>query len=59
VVTGSRTKTKRWCARRAYPGMVTAVLAGLAHGAAPSTVARRVGVGYATVTRIAQNTQRR
>jgi len=28
---------------------VAAVLAELAHGTAPSTVARRVGVGYATV----------
>jgi hypothetical protein len=30
------------------------VLAELAHGTAPSTVARRAGVGYATVTRIAE-----
>ena len=39
-------------------GKVATVLAELADGTAPSTIARRVGVGYATVTRIAE-TQRR
>jgi Protein of unknown function (DUF2637) len=34
------------------------VLAGLAAGTAPSTVARNVGVGYATVARIAETTKR-
>jgi hypothetical protein len=36
---------------------VAAVLAELADGTAPSTVARKVGVGYATVARIAENTK--
>jgi hypothetical protein len=37
---------------------VAAVLAELAGGTAPSTVARRVGGGYATVARIAERTKR-
>jgi hypothetical protein len=36
---------------------VATVLAELADGTAPSTVARRVGVGYATVARIAERTK--
>jgi hypothetical protein len=35
-----------------------AVLAGPAEGTAPSTIARRVGVGYKTVARIADTTKR-
>jgi hypothetical protein len=35
----------------------TLVLAELADGTAPSTVARKVGVGYATVARIAEKTK--
>ena len=34
------------------------VLAALADGTAPSTVARKVGLGYATVARIAENVTR-
>ena len=34
------------------------VLAGLADGTAPSTIVRKVGVGYATVARIADGTTR-
>jgi hypothetical protein len=37
---------------------VAAVLAELAGGTAPSTIARKVGVGYATVPRIAETTKR-
>ncbi len=37
---------------------VAAVLAELDDGTAPSTVARRVGVGYSTVARIAGTTKR-
>jgi hypothetical protein len=37
---------------------LTAVLAALADGTAPSTIARKVGVGYATVARIAETTKR-
>jgi hypothetical protein len=37
---------------------VATVLAELADGTAPSTVARKVGVGYATVARIAEKTKR-
>jgi hypothetical protein len=37
---------------------LAAVLAELADGTAPSTVARKVGVGYATVARIAETTKR-
>jgi len=40
-------------------GKVASVLAELADGTAPSTIARRVGVGYATVTRIAETTKQR
>jgi hypothetical protein len=35
---------------------LAAVLAGLADGTARSTIARKVGVGYATVARIAETT---
>jgi hypothetical protein len=35
-----------------------AVLAELDDGTAPSTIARKVGVGYATVARIAETTKR-
>jgi hypothetical protein len=38
---------------------VAAVLAELADGTAPSTVARKVGVGYSTVARIAETTKHR
>jgi hypothetical protein len=34
------------------------VLAGLDEGTAPSTIARKVGVGYATVARISETTKR-
>jgi hypothetical protein len=37
---------------------LAAVLAELADGTAPSTIARKVGVGYATVARIAETTKR-
>jgi hypothetical protein len=37
---------------------VAAVLAELAEGTAPSTVARKVGVGYATVPRVAEASKR-
>jgi hypothetical protein len=37
---------------------VAAVLAELAAGTAPSTIARKLGVGYATVSRIAETTKR-
>ena len=37
---------------------LAAVLAGLDCGTAPSTIAHKVGVGYATVARIAETTKR-
>jgi hypothetical protein len=37
---------------------LTALLAELADGTAPSTIARKVGLGYATVARIAETTKR-
>jgi hypothetical protein len=37
---------------------LAAALAGLADGTAPSSIARKVGVGYATVARIAETTKR-
>jgi hypothetical protein len=39
-------------------GKVATVVAELADGTAPSTIARKVGVGYATVARIAETTKR-
>jgi hypothetical protein len=39
-------------------GKLATVLAELADRTAPSTVARKVGVGYATVARIAEPTKR-
>lgn len=37
---------------------MAAVLAELDEGTAPSTIARKVGVGYTTVARIAETTKR-